>query len=91
MLTHFLSCHSRAYGILDASVYILSINIPLKESQRRFKDFERKKFTVSFIIHPFQEWDIMRAQNLFFLCSKKKVSELEIEVTNLQREISMKT
>jgi hypothetical protein len=91
VLTHFLSSQIRADGKFDASVYIPCINKLFKESERRFEDYESMKFTVSFIINPFQEGDI--SENAELTCSvfKEKVSELEIDITNWQREISMKT
>jgi len=70
VLTHFPSIWSRADGTFDVSVYILCIDILLKAFERRFKDFEHIKFTVSFITNPFQERDV-RVLNLFLLCSRK--------------------
>jgi hypothetical protein len=54
VLTHFPSVQSRADGTFDAPVYILCIDKLLKGFERRFEDFERMKFTVSFITNPFQ-------------------------------------
>jgi hypothetical protein len=58
VLTHLPSVQSRADDTFDASVYILGIDNRLKEFERRCKDSERIKFTVSFITNPFQERDI---------------------------------
>jgi len=52
------------------SVYILRIDKLLKRFERRFKDFEHMKFTVSSITNLFQERNV-RVLNLFFLCSRK--------------------
>jgi hypothetical protein len=41
------------------------------------------KFTVSFIINPFQSENAELNSSVF----KEKMSELEIEITNFQREI----
>jgi hypothetical protein len=70
LLTHFPSVQSCAGGTFDVSVYIIYIDKLLKEFERRFKDFEYMKFTVSFITNPFQERDA-RVLNLFLLCSRK--------------------
>jgi hypothetical protein len=70
VLTHFPSIHSHANGTFDVSVYILRIDKLLKRFERRFKDFEHMKFTVSSITNLFQERNV-RVLNLFFLCSRK--------------------
>jgi hypothetical protein len=51
-------------GTFDASVYILCIDELLREFERRFKDFKRMKFTVSFITDSFQERDISESAEL---------------------------
>jgi hypothetical protein len=57
VLTHFLSVQSHADGASDMSVYIVCMEKLFKEFERRFKDSECTKFTVSCINNPFQERD----------------------------------
>jgi hypothetical protein len=89
MLTHFPSVQRRADGTFDASVYILCIDELLKDFERRFKDFERMKFTVSFITNPYQERDVSESAELTSSVFKGNMSELEI--INLQRDLPLKT
>jgi hypothetical protein len=42
------------------------------------------KFTVSFITNPFQEKDINESDELIFSVFKENVSEIELEIINLQ-------
>jgi len=64
VLTHFPSIQSHAADTFDVSVYILCIDGLLKESERRFKDFEHIKFTASFITNLFQERDVSESTEL---------------------------
>jgi hypothetical protein len=91
VLTHFPSVQSRADGTFDASVYIPCIDKLLKEVERIFKDFERMKFTVSFITNQFQERDISESAELISSVFKENVSDLELEIINLQTDLSLKT
>jgi hypothetical protein len=91
VFTHFQSVQSCADGIFDASVYILCIDKLLKELERRFKDFEHMKFTVSFITNPFQERDVIQSAELISSVFSENVNELVLEIINLQRDISLKT
>jgi predicted secreted protein len=58
VLTQFLGLQSQADGKFGASVYILCINKLSREPEGRFKDSKRMKLALSFVINPFQEWDI---------------------------------
>jgi len=73
------------------SVYILCIDTLLKEFKTRFKDFEHMKFTVSFITNPFQDRDINESAEFISSVFKENVSELELEIINLQTDLSLKT
>jgi hypothetical protein len=48
-------------------------------------------FTVSFITNPFQERDISESAELTSSVFKENVSELELEIMNLQTDLSLKT
>jgi hypothetical protein len=85
VLTHVASIQSCTDGTFYASVYILCIDKLLKELERRFEDFEHMKFTVSFVTNMFQERDISESAEL-----KENVSELELEIINLQTDIPLK-
>jgi hypothetical protein len=87
VLTDFPSVQSHADGTFDASVYILCIDKLLKEIERRYKDSERMKFTVSFITNPFQERDTSQSAEFISAVFKENVSELELEIINLQTVI----
>jgi hypothetical protein len=77
MLTHFSSVPSSSDSKFGASVYILCIHILLNASERRFKDSEHVKFTVSFITNPFQEMDTCKCAELLSPVFKENVSEVE--------------
>jgi hypothetical protein len=49
------------------------------------------KFTVSFITNPFQESDIRESAELISFLFKENVSEPELEIINLQTDLSFKT
>jgi hypothetical protein len=53
VLTHLPIVYNYADGTFDVSVYILCVNKLLKESERRFKDFEHMNLILSSITHPF--------------------------------------
>jgi hypothetical protein len=91
VLTHIPSVQSPADGTFDASVLILCIDELLKEFERRFKDFERMKFTVPFITDPFQERDKSESAELISSVFKENVSELKLEIVNFQTDLSLKT
>jgi hypothetical protein len=91
VLTHFSSVQSCADGIFDASVYILCTDKLFKKSERRFKDFNHKKFSVSFITNLFQERDTSESAELLSSVFKENVSELEHEIINLHTGLSLKT
>jgi hypothetical protein len=91
VLTHFPGIQSHADGTFAASVYILYIDKLLKEFERRFKDFEHMKFTVSFITNPFQERDVSKSAELISSVFRENLSELELEMINLQTDSSLKT
>jgi hypothetical protein len=91
VLTHFPSVQSSADGTFDVSLYILCIDKILKKFERRFKDFERVKFTVSFITNPFQERDIGESDELISSMFNENVSELGLKIINLQTDLLLKT
>jgi hypothetical protein len=90
VLTHFPSVQICADGAFDASVYNLCIDELLRGFERRFKDSERMNFTVSFITNPFQEGDISESAELISSVLKENVSELELEIINMQTDLSLK-
>jgi hypothetical protein len=53
------------------------------------KDLERPNFTESFTIKPFQRDWYNESDELVSSVSKDNVSELELEVINLERDLSM--
>jgi hypothetical protein len=91
VLTPVPTIQSHADGTFDAPVYILCIDKVLKEFERRFKDFEHMKFTVSFITYPFQERDVSESAELISSVFKENISELELDIINLQTDLSLKT
>jgi hypothetical protein len=74
--TPFRSVQSRADGTFDASVYIMCNYKLIKEFERRFKDAERMKFTLSFITNPFQESDTSEKAELISSVFEETVSKL---------------
>jgi hypothetical protein len=71
--------------MFDASFHILCTDKLLKESQR-FKEFGSMKFTESFIISiPIQDRDISEGAELIASVFKENVSELELDIINLQQ------
>jgi hypothetical protein len=90
VLTDFPSVQSRADYTFDESVYIVCIDKLLKEFERRFKDFESIKLTVTLITNPFQERDVGESAELISSVFKENVSELKLEIINLQTDLSLK-
>jgi hypothetical protein len=86
--THFPRVKIHADTIFDAPVYILCIDKILKECERIFEDFGliklMMKFTTLFPTNPFQEGLI--SESAF----KETVSELDLEIINLQTDLSTK-
>jgi hypothetical protein len=78
-------------GTIDSTfnefVYLLCTDKLLKGFKRIFKDFERMKFNLSFITNPFQERDISESAELISPVFKENVSELELEIINLQTDL----
>jgi hypothetical protein len=91
VITHFPSVQSLADDKFDTSVYILCTDKLLKEFEGKFIQFGRIKFTVSFIINLFQERDISERAELISSVFKENLSELELEIINLQTDLSLKT
>jgi hypothetical protein len=87
VLTQFSSIQSHADETFEVSVYMLFIDKLLKECERRYKDFEHMKFTLSFITNPYQERDVSEIAELISSVFKENVRELELEIINLQTEL----
>jgi hypothetical protein len=91
VLTHIPSVQSHAEVTYDVSPDMLHIDTLWIKFERRFKDFERENFTESFIANPFQEIDLIERAELISPLLKENMSELELEIINLQTDLWLKT
>jgi len=89
VLTHFLSVQSHANGTFDAFVYILCIDKLLEEYEKRFKDSEWS--SQPFITNLFQKREVGEGAEIISYVLNENVSELELEIINLQTDLSLKT